>query len=200
MFSPKKGNSVAIMGAGASSGQFAISSGDTRIGTTLNDAYLTKKVGPTLMDPFIQMYNKQNGTKMTIDNVFNIAVDAEPLPQTTSEILNYPCKTLAGANQCTEISFEFATSARVIVSAGNTYTTSDLSTKFLKGTVMSSLVLPFIDHFNAQNGTKKTKADVKGLVIDGETPNDKLSSVTAQKCSSIIRDPRQTEIRLLLAQ
>ncbi len=36
------------------------------------------------------------------------------------------------------------------------------------------------------------------MVFDGETPVEKLTDVLAMKCHTLIRDPRQTEVRVLI--
>ena len=154
-----------------------------------------------LLDPFIKEYNQRTGSKMVSPyNVFNIAVNGEEMPQTVASILAYPCKTLVGGDgDVTTLTFNLETACQIKVSAGETYTEVTLETKFLKESLMSAVIVPFLQHYNRNNGTKKTKSDLKGLVFDGETPLDKLSVLTAQKCHAIIRDPRHTEIRILMS-
>ena len=160
---------------------------------------LKKPVKKMLIEPFLEQYNKTNGTKMSIFNVFNIAVAGEILPDTVEDILDYPTKTLAGPGDQTEVSFDVAQSAHVVVSYNTTFSEVDLSTNHLKDSLANAIIKPFLNHQNQVHGTKKSMSDLKGIVIDGTTPMETLKAVMAQKCYTIIRDPRQTEIRLLLA-
>ena len=83
------------------------------------------------------------------------------------------------------------------VSAGEVQSKSDIETKHLSSTLESAIVKPFVQHYNRTTGGKKTVKDVKGIEIDGESPNDPTSKVMSWRCCDIIMDPRQTEIRLI---
>ena len=109
--------------------------------------------------------------------------------------------TLAGSSgDTTHIDFDLVESAYLKVSSGDTYTETRLNNKQLDQTVSSMIVGPFITNYNKANGTKMTASkNLKGLVIDGETPLDHLKDLVAQKCHAIIRDPRQCEVRVLLS-
>lgn len=185
------------MSFSSSEADFTITCGDVSFEVKLDEKCMAKSVSSMLIEPFVSGYNKRNGTKMTVYNVFNIAVGGEPLPQSVKDVLAYPARTLSGGPS-TQITLELIEAAHVSVSAGETHTEVSLATKFLKGSVGDSLVGPFLSYYNKANGTKMKKSNVKGLVFDGETPMEALASILKMHTHAIIKDPRKTEIRVLL--
>ena len=131
-------------------------------------------------------------------NVFNISVNGDEVPRPTAEVLKFPCKTLVGDSSVTSVSVNLVASAHVNVSSGETHSEADLNTKNLKDSISSAIIAPFLTHYNKRNGTKFGASGVKGIVIDGETPLESIAKLKAEKCHAIIRDPRQTEVRILL--
>ena len=178
--------------------RFTIESNATAFSVEFTDKQMQSTVQKMLISNFLDEYNKRNRTKMTVYNVFNIRVDGERRPQSTKAVLEYPLRTLAMNGGETRVTIDLVESAHVSVSCGETYSSVDLEAKFLKSTVMDAIVSPFLTHYNQQNGTKKTKSALKGLVFDGETPMEKLSTVTSMKMHAVINDPKHTEIRILL--
>jgi hypothetical protein len=190
--SSKGGNSD----SGGPTSSFEVRCGQSGFGTELTDKWAAKPLGKTLIEPFIDRYNKQNGTKMTLANVFNITVNGNALLDSAARSMDYPCKALV-EGQNTVINIDLVPSCHVIVSAGEVQSKSDIETKHLSSTLESAIVKPFVQHYNRTTGGKKTVKDVKGIEIDGESPNDPTSKVMSWRCCDIIMDPRQTEIRLI---